>query len=115
MFQVASAVVEQEGLLIQEIAGIQGKIPKNLRKLMNRIKSESNWRGTLVELKARINKIIRTQTFTERDIRKLKRLLRKKNAGGEVSLEFIQSQFPGKTQDQILEYEREYILSSHLR
>ena len=94
MFQVASALVEQDGISIDQIANISGKIPKTFRKLMNKIKQESNWRGTLVELKTRIRKIIHTQSFTERDIRKLKRLL-KQQLNGNVTLEFIQEQFPG--------------------
>ena len=108
MFQVASALVEQDGISIDQIANISGKIPKTFRKLMNKIKQESNWRGTLVELKTRIRKIIHTQSFTERDIRKLKRLL-KQQLNGNVTLEFIQEQFPGKTLSQILNFRREFL------
>lgn len=108
MFQVASALVEQDGISIDQIANISGKIPKTFRKLMNKIKQESNWRGTLVELKTRIRKIIHTQSFTERDIRKLKRLL-KQQLSGNVTLEFIQEQFPGKTLSQILNFRREFL------
>lgn len=108
MFQVASALVEQDGISIDQIANISGKIPKTFRKLMNKIKQESNWRGNLVELKTRIRKIIHTQSFTERDIRKLKRLL-KQQLSGNVTLEFIQEQFPGKTLSQILNFRREFL------
>ena len=109
MFRIASAVAEENGTDINELAEIKGKIPKHLRKLMNRIKSESNWRGTLVELKARIKKIIRTQNFTERDIRKLKKLLKQQMKNGDIDIDFILEQFPGKTARHILDFRRDYL------
>ena len=63
----------------------------------------ADWRGTLIELKDRIIKIKSVTKFTARDIRVLKRYLAKE-ANGEISMDQVLEQFPGKTLEQVLEF-----------
>ena len=62
------------------------------------------WKGTLIELKDRIIKVRSADKFTARETRVLKRYL-SKLADGLVSIEQVLEQFPGKTEEQILEFQ----------
>ena len=81
----------------------RGKICKQHRKLFKELKIKAEWKGTLVELKDRIRKITSATKFTARDIRVLKRYLTKE-AKGEISMDQVHEQFPGKTLEQVFEF-----------
>ena len=72
---------------------------------LNRLKNLSNWRGTFVELHARIIKILKSSHFTAREIRVLKRLL-KLEERGEITMESVLESLPGKSLDSIIQYKQ---------
>ena len=81
------------------------------RKLfLNKLKKISNWRGTYVELKDRIVKIITTNKLTARDMRVLKRMLRQEDRG-EITMNDVLDAMPGKTLDQINKFKKRYIIN----
>lgn len=104
MFKHVLTLTAAAGKNISDIVDIAGKIPPHLRPLMNSIKNESKWKGTLVELKNRIRKlVINNKKFVKRDVRKLKKLLKEKK--GKID-ENLLAQFPGKTLEDLEEFKR---------
>ena len=81
----------------------KGKVCKQHRKFFKELKNKVDWSGTLVELKNRIIKVKSSTRFTARDIRVLKRYLTKE-AKGEILMDQVLEQFPGKTLEQIIEF-----------
>ena len=75
---------------------------------MLQVKEQHSWKGTIYVLMNRIRKIVKASSFTARDIRLLKRLLKEENQNS-ISMEEVHSHFPGKTMEQILEFRREYL------
>ena len=91
------------GIDIAKTSFEKGKVWKLYKKFFKELKLKVDWRGTLVELKNRIVKIKSSTRFTARDIRVLKRYLAKE-AKGEISMDQVLEQFPGKTLEQIIEF-----------
>ena len=108
LFRTFSSLASDFGFKLSAINLGQCKIPKSMRKFFKRVKELSEWRGTLVELKARIKKIKAAKKFTDRDLRVLRRLL-KNELEGTVTMEQVLEQFPGKTLKQIVDYKRKYV------
>ena len=105
LFNIFNSVALDFGLDQSTINLNKGKVHKSMRKFFNKVKELSEWRGTLVELKARIKKIKSSIKFTHRDLRVLKRLL-KKEQEGIITMEQVLDQFPGKTLKQIADYKQ---------
>ena len=103
LFKTIKDLSYKFGIDIAKTSFEKGKVWKLYKKFFKELKLKVDWRGTLVELKNRIVKIKSSARFTARDIRVLKRYLAKE-AKGEISMDQVLEQFPGKTLEQIIEF-----------
>ena len=104
LFKTLNAICQRLGIDVSSIKLSKGKVKKPHRKLLKSLKIEAGWKGTLIELKNRIIKVRSADKFTAREARVLKRYL-SKLADGIVSMEQVLEQFPGKSEEQILEFQ----------
>ena len=73
------------------------------KKILLWIKEQHHWKGNIYILIKRIKKIVNSQTFTAREVRLLKKLL-KYHKKKRMSIEKVLVYFPGKSIDQIIEF-----------
>lgn len=89
------------------------KAPKKLYKKLDRemraIAEEKAWRSQYYDLKERLVKLITRKNFSAREIRVLKRLMKKQLQNDNIDWDYVCYHFPGKTPDVIMEqYQKEY-------
>lgn len=61
-----------------------------------------NWKGTRTRLIQRIRNIIYSAKFSVRDIKKLKRIVKKEYKGSAIDYDRLVYEFPGKSKAQLI-------------
>lgn len=85
---------------------LKGRMTKGQISLLHALKKDTCWKGTIYCLLTRVKKVINKDSFTARDIRKLRKLL-KLEKKGYTTIEAIHENFPGISIEKIYEYKRE--------
>lgn len=77
------------------------------KQILENLKEEFNWSGTIYALRDRIKKRLKTSSFTAREKRVLHRKLRELY-DGKITVEQVASHFPGKTVEQVEAYKKDF-------
>lgn len=77
------------------------------KEILEKLKDDFNWSGTIYALRDRIKKRLKTASFTAREKRELHRKLRE-HYDGKLTIVQVASYFPGKTVDQVEKYKKEF-------
>lgn len=108
LFETLKTLCIQAGVDVEEFGKIEKRMSEFKKHTLNELKEAHNWKGNIYTLRDRIRKRITEDDFTAREKRVLKRLL-KQERDGLVSLDYVISQFAGKTMDQVLKYKAKHI------
>ena len=85
-------------------------MPQSKKDILEKLKEDFQWSGTIYALRDRIKKRLTTQKFTAREKRVLHKKLREHH-DGKLTIEQVTSYFPGKTVDQVEKYKKEFFES----
>ena len=107
MFQMFKNMASQNGLSTQSFLGPIKPVLKAHKHFLKSLMDQTNWKGKLNNLLKRIQKLLKSDSFSSRDIRRLKKLIRM-NIKGQASYDEILKQFPGKTMQQIQKFKSTY-------
>lgn len=110
LFLTLQDLTKEYGLTLQEFAKIEKRLPPLKKQILEKLTELHNWRGDIYWLRNRIQKRLLEVSFTAREQRVLKRLL-KDEVQGSIPLEQIVAHFPGKTLQQVLFFKEKYFNS----
>mmetsp|Transcript_4646 Transcript_4646/g.3911 ORF Transcript_4646/g.3911 Transcript_4646/m.3911 type:complete len:90 (-) Transcript_4646:28-297(-) len=82
-------------------------MPQDKKKILEKLKDDFNWAGTIYALRDRIKKRLTTTKFTARERRVLNRMLREYH-DGKMTIDQVAENFPGKTVEQVEKYKTEF-------
>ena len=108
LFRAFKDLIAQRNLTEADFYGLRGRMPEAEKDVLAALVIECNWKGHVYSLRTRIQKIMKSQDFTARETRRLKRLL-KLERKGIVPLNYVAEQFPGKSLDTIEMYRQMYM------
>ena len=91
---------------------VRGRMSEAMREVLCTLVVECNWKGHIYSLRTRIQRIMKSQAFTARESRKLKRLL-KLERKGTIPFSYVIEQFPGKPVETIEMYRQRYTPLPH--
>lgn len=103
MFLTLRKLCREHGIQQEEFGVFSSRLSKPKKSILLQIKHLHNWRCDIYTLRDRILKRMQETSFTAREQRKLKRLL-KLEKKGIVNLDFIVDQFAGKTLNQVIAF-----------
>ncbi|CAI2364605.1 unnamed protein product [Moneuplotes crassus] len=99
---IGEANITQEQFLAKET-----RMSAQKKEILEKLKDNFNWSGTIYALRDRIKKRLKTSSFTAREKRVLHRKLRELY-DGKITIEQVTSHFPGKTVEQVEKYKKEF-------
>jgi hypothetical protein len=105
LFKHLKTQIESTSLTFSDIQTSSGKKRLELNILLEALKVASNWNGTIINLHKRLIKIISVDGFTARDLRRLKKDL-KRYSNGLITQECLEDNFPGRSLEQIMAYSK---------
>ena len=106
MFNTLWRLAQQQNISLKE--SLENKhISTEFKDILIQVKELHNWRGSIYVLKKRIKSIFNKPYLSAREKRNLNQMLRKE-AAGELSIDKIFMQFPGKSEDMILNLREEF-------
>ena len=106
MFDTLWRLAQQKNISLKE--SLENKhLSTEFKDILIQVKEFHNWRGSIYVLRKRIKFIFSKPDLSAREKRNLKQMLRKE-AAGELSIDKILMQFPGKSEDMILNFREEF-------
>ena len=81
------------------------RMPNVKKEILEKLKKDFNWSGTIYALRDRIKKKLKPTKFTEREKRVLRRMLRE-HYDGKLTIEQVADHFPWKSVEQVEEYKK---------
>lgn len=110
LFLTLQDLTKEFGLTLQDFAKIEKRVPPLKKQILEKLTELHDWRGDIYSLRNRIQKRLLEVSFTAREQRVLKRLLKKEDQG-QIPFEKIVDHFPGKTFQQVLFFKEKYFNS----
>lgn len=101
LFKIIKSKLLHFDLTMKDLKKTVRKISPEYKQLLEVLKIEAGWKGSIYELRIRIRKVLNNPKLTVRDIRRLKPLLNQYYEG-EVTREELLDNFPGKTFSQLI-------------
>jgi len=95
LFEAFKKLLKGRKMALSKFRTLKGKMTTNQRTLLFDLKEESHWRGNIYSLLGRLKKIMAQSTFTAREIRLLKRLV-KTQWNETIDFKQILTNFPGR-------------------
>ena len=106
MFNTLWRLTKQQNLNLNDICESR-QLSKEFKNILVQVKELHNWRGSIYVLRKRVKLILSKSFLSAREERDLKKMLRKE-AIGEISMNEIFQQFPGKSETLISNFKAEY-------
>jgi hypothetical protein len=100
-FKLINELIKKTSLDYKILKLGKGKMHPELKNMLTIVKEQTDWRGSIYELRTRISVVLKDKKFTARDLRRAKREI-KKFKKGKISEEKLSESFPGKSLAQIL-------------
>lgn len=96
-FQKIIKFCKDNSLSLDEILREQNPQRKNIDDIWDMVAEICDWKRESIHLKLRFQKLYNASKFSVREMKQLKRLVRKQKRKGEIDWNYIAYHFPGKT------------------
>lgn len=106
MFKIFKAKIAELSLDIDEFRGVPKLVAKKYKFVLRYIVDTTGWKGNTKSILVRIQKLMKSTDFSAREVRRLKRCLRRyeksqNNPSTPFTMEQLLEQFPGKTEENV--------------
>lgn len=109
LFKLLRELETQRVTTFSEVLEISEPIHPDQEKMLTMLATKVQWKGSLINLVNRVKTLFKFNEFSVRELKLLKRLVKKQYKAKEINYEKLLEEFPGKSLESIINTSKQFI------